>query len=92
MPSASAILARMKNSLSDRRVISWALARISASRARMSLSEKPSCRSSMTSRLIGALLLARDQVGGQVERRRGDQSDRGSGGGPPASAAIRAAA
>ena len=38
--SASAILARMKNSLSDRSVVSWALARISASRARISLSDE----------------------------------------------------
>ena len=50
--SASAILARRINSLSDRRVASWALARIAASLARISLSVIPSWRSCMTSRRI----------------------------------------
>ena len=52
IPSASAILESSKNSLRIRRVVSWALARIWASRARMSSSDMPSRFSCVTSRLI----------------------------------------
>ena len=83
--SASVLLARLrssrhrrswpssKNSLSERRVVSWALARIWASLARISLSDIPPASTARPACWIVLFSSRRHQVGRELERRLPEQ-------------------